>query len=163
MVGQQIQMLADDQAGFRQIGRVFGVLGKLDQQAITQIARRDADRIKTLYALQYRFDLVHRHIIVTHTLQNVFQRYGEIAGVIDGIDDRSGDGGIGVRERRQIHLPHQVVLQRLRGFALVDRQFIIAIVGTGAGRGTRGIDLIPGSIQRQLFGHVLLFQRFAGV
>ena len=138
-------------------------MGELYQQAIAQIARGDADRIETLHALQHRLDFLEGHVLIAQAFQNVFQRHGEITGVVHRVDDGGGDGGVGIGERRQIHLPHQVILQRLGSLALIDRQLVVAVVGAGAGRRAGGVDLIPGGVQRQLFRHVFLFQRLAGI
>ena len=51
MIGEQIEMIADDQPGFFQPRRLFSILGKLNQQTVAQIFCRDADRVKALDTL----------------------------------------------------------------------------------------------------------------
>ena len=58
MVGQQIKMVADNQPGLFQPRRLFSKLRQLDQQAVAQIFRCDANRIKTLDSLEDRFHLL---------------------------------------------------------------------------------------------------------
>ena len=134
MVGQKVKVIAHYLARLRKKRRFGAKLRELDQQAVAQIARGDADRIETLNALKHSFDLFEADIAiaVAHTVENILHRHGEVAGVVHRIDDRCGNGAIGIGKRRQLHLPHQVILQALGGFALVDRQFVVDIVGAGA-------------------------------
>ena len=70
---------------------------------------------------------------------------------------------IGIGERGQLHLPHQVILQRLGGFALINRQLIVLVVCTRTGRGAGGINFIPAGIQRKLVRHLFLFECICGI
>ncbi len=163
VVRQQIQMIADDEPGFVNPRCFFSKLRKLNQKAVTQIFRGDANRVETLNAFQDGFDLFQFNLVIADAFKNLVQRHGQIARVVNGIDNRGGNGAIGIGERRQLHLPHQVVLKRLGSFALVDREFIVLVVCTRPGRGTRGVDFIPAGIQRQFVRHLFLFECIYGV
>ena len=117
-----------------------------------------------LDAFEDGFHLIHFDfpVIGLHCLENVLQADGQITRIVDGVDEREGDGLIQLAEPRELHLPQQVILQRFGRFALVDG-FIIA-TGQPAGlMGPGGVELIPGGVHRQLIRHVFLIQRLAGV
>ena len=111
VIGQKIQMVADDQAGFIKPWRLFAELRKLDKQAVAQIFCGHPNRIETLNALQNGFYLLEFNLFVTHAFQNFVQRDGQITGVIHGIDNGCRDRAVGIGEGGKFHLPHQVILQ----------------------------------------------------
>ncbi len=128
VVGQQIEVIADDQFGFGPPRGIAGELGELDQQAVAQIPCRHAHRIETLDAFQHRLDLIQPNVAVAHAVEDILQRDGQVAGLIHGVDNRGRNSAIGIGEGGQLHLPHQVVLQRLGSFALVDGKLVVLIV-----------------------------------
>ena len=163
MVGQQIEMIADDQASFINPRRLFGKLWKLNQQAIAQVFRRHADGVETLDALEHRFNFFKSDFIIANTFNDLFDRNSQVPCVINGIDDWGRNGAIGIGKWREFNLPHQVILQALRGLALIDGQFIILIIDAVAWGRSRGIDLIPAGIKRQLVGHLFLLKGIDGI
>ena len=121
VVRQQIQMIADDRARLLEPWRLFTELRKLDQQTVAQIFCGHAYRIETLDALQNGFDFLKLNLVVAHAFQYIVEGDGQIAGVVNGIDNGRGNRAVGIGEGGEFHLPHQVILQRLGGFALIDR------------------------------------------
>ena len=156
-------MIANNQSGLFQPRRGFIELGELDQQAVTQIFCRHTDRIKPLDPLKDGFNFVDVDLFIAHTFENIFQRDSQITGVINGIDDRGSNGAVSIGKRCQLDLPHQVILQGLRRFALIDRQLVVNVVTAGAGWCTSGVNGVPTGIERQLFRHLFLFERVGGV
>ena len=106
-VAEQIHVLIDHLAGLVQPGGVGGKMLQLNAQAFLYAAGGDADRVEMLNALQYRFHLVRFDFLFAtgDGEQNILQILGQIAGVIDGVDNGQGDGLIGLTERSQMHLP----------------------------------------------------------
>src|SRR5699024_5410276 len=102
-------------------------------------------------------------LFIAYTFENIFQRDSQITGFINGIDDRGSNSAVSVGKRCQLNLPHQVILQGLRRFALVDRQLVVNVVTAGAGWCTSGVNGVPTGIERQLFRHLFLFERVGGV
>ncbi len=96
MVGQQIKMVADNQPGLFQPRRLFSKLRQLDQQAVAQIFRCDANRIKTLDSLEDRFHL-RADLVIADAVDNIFNLNRE-ARIVDGVDDRGGNSAVGVGE-----------------------------------------------------------------
>ena len=128
MVGQKIEMIADNQPGLFQPRRLFGELRELDQQTVAQIFRRDANRIKTLDALQDGFHFFEADLLIADAVDDIFNLNGEVARIVDGVDNGGGDGAVGIGEGRQLDLPHQVILQRLGGLALINGEFVVLVV-----------------------------------
>ncbi|SSL90197.1 Uncharacterised protein [Klebsiella pneumoniae] len=163
MVGQQIKMVADNQPRLFQPRRLFSKLRQLDQQAVAQIFRCDANRIKTLDSLEDRFHLLQADLVIADAVDNIFNLNREVARIVDGVDDRGGNSAVGVGERRQLNLPHQIVLQRLGGLALIDGKLVVLIVDAVTRRRASGIDFIPAGIERQFVGHLFLLKRIDGI
>lgn len=156
-------MIANDQFGFFQLRRGFIELGELDQQAVTQIFCCYTDWIKLLDLLKDGFNFVDVDFFIAYTFENIFQRDSQITGVINGIDDRGSNSAVSVGKRCQLDLLHQVILQGLRCFALIDWQLIVNVVTAGAGWCTSGVNGVLTGIERQLFWHFFLFERVGGV
>ena len=108
MVLQQAQVIGDDLFGRRALEPE---MAQLQQQALLQIARRDAGRIEALHQLQRALHVGHRPR--AHRRQLVERRH-QIPVVVEVADD----GGADVPQRRVVglhrQLPHQVVRQRAR-------------------------------------------------
>ena len=114
-------MIADNQTGFSDSRRSGGELRKLDQQAIAEIFGGDADRIEALDPLEHGFHFIEANLFIANPFQNIFHRDGEIAGIVHRVDDRGGNRPVGIGKRRQLNLPHQIILKRLGGFTLINR------------------------------------------
>ncbi|MNX29919.1 hypothetical protein D3C86_600710 [compost metagenome] len=163
-VAEQIHVLADHLPCLIEPGQIRRVLAKLDQQTLLHRARGYANRIEMLHPLEHGFHFIqfNFYLFTADCSLNIFERDGQVAGLIDGIDDGEGDGGIQIAERRQAHLPQQIVLQVLGGFPLIDTVFPI-MDGAGALGRTGGVDLIPGGVHRQFIRHLVLRHGVAGV
>jgi hypothetical protein len=99
VVGQQIEVIADDQmrASFEAREFRWRELRELDEQAVAEVAGGHADRIEALDALEHRLDLFLGRPPRRPCRRSMSSSvHGEVAGVVDGIDDGGGDGAIRV-------------------------------------------------------------------
>ena len=80
-------MIADDRPRLLEPWRFFAELRKLDQQTVAQIFCSHAYRIETLDALQNGFDFLKLNLVVAHAFQYIVEGDGQIAGVVNGIDN----------------------------------------------------------------------------
>ena len=80
-----------------------------------EIARADAHGIEILYLVQHRLDLVHLDMqVLAQGLLDFLELAAQIAVLADGVDQCERNLLVGVRKRRHLHLPQQVIAQGLR-------------------------------------------------
>ena len=94
---------------------------------------------------------------LAETLLDIRHRALQIAIVIDGVDNRRGDGLVSLGKRRHLHLPKQVILQAL-GFGNVGFEVIpvIAALRCAVRSNTGFVHIIPGTVGWQFFGDRIL-------
>lgn len=141
------------------LGKPENLLGKLDQAIENS---NQTNRQKALDNPNNR-----RAISMLKILAKEDKSLSEMARILNKEGFVTAKGGsnsaVSVRKRCQLDLPHQVILQGLRRFALVDRQLVVNVVTAGAGWCTSGVNGVPTGIERQLFRHLFLFERVGGV
>src|SRR5690606_13424410 len=71
---------------------------------------------------------------------------------IDGVDDAGGDHPVHVRHGREVELPHQVILQALRG-AVAGIEVPVVVARRAAARGGALVDVVPLGIHGQVVGN----------
>ena len=125
---------------------------QLQQQAFGRAAGADALRIESLNPPQDFLGFGRRHRdFIGQTLANLLQRQGQITGFADRVDDGGGDRQFPLVERRQPHLPVQMVAQRFpgAGIALVGVPFLVLAAGIVGRAVIRFVDILPGAVHRQ--------------
>ena len=125
---------------------------QLQQQAFRRIAGADALGIEVLHPLEHRLGLGRRHReFVAQSLTNVHQRQRQIAGLVDGVDDGGGDRHVAVVERRQPHLPVQIIAQGFAGagVALVGIPVLVLAARIAGLAVIRLVNVFPGAVHRQ--------------
>ena len=146
-------MIRDERACLLQPIGVVGKLVQLDQQTLAQIARSDSGRIELLDTFEHRNDFVFFDFVLGgKSGQDLLERRDQHAVVVDAVDDRARDCEIALRHRRQVQLPQQVILQRL--FSSVAFGSVEVVVRTRLGRRRRLKDVVPRTVDRQLFRHL---------
>jgi len=81
---------------------------------------------------------------------------GEEAVVVDRVDDRLADELVHIAQGAHLQLPQQVLVQALAaGIAEVEAALLAAVAAGGAGLDVV-VDVVPGAVDRQLVGDVLL-------
>ena len=110
-VSQQIQMMFDQLASKREhIARLNRL--ELQQQRFAQVAGADAQGIETLNPLQHRKNFSRLGCQVRTDLDNqCIERLGEIAVIVDGVDDGKRYGLVNFGKVAQTHLPDQMITQ----------------------------------------------------
>ena len=110
-------------------GCLAGELRQLQAQAFAQAARADADRVELLHLVQHGGDLVLAGLDVGRQRGgDRRQRLAQVAVVVDGLDQGHADQAVARRQRAQVQLPQQVVVQRVRfGDLLGDRGVVVAV------------------------------------
>ncbi|MNG75991.1 hypothetical protein D3C79_345070 [compost metagenome] len=163
-VAEQVHVLADHLPCLIEPRQIRRILAKLDQQTLLYRASGDANRIEMLHPLEHGFHFIqfNFYLFTADCSLNIFERNGQVARLIDGIDDGEGNRGIQITERRQSHLPQQIILQIFGGFPLIDAVFPV-MDGASALSRAGGIDLIPGSVHRQFIRHLVLCHCVTGV
>ncbi|MNE34005.1 hypothetical protein D3C80_1277050 [compost metagenome] len=148
-------MIARHAAGFLQPGRAGRQLLQLQEQALAEVARADAQRLELLHAVQDHLHLVQLDVqFGIERLEDLLEAFVEIAVVVDRIDDRHGDQPVVVAHRRQVELPEQVAVQAFarRG---AGGEVPLVIVADRQAAGTGLVDVFPGGIHRQFAGDAL--------
>ena len=98
---------------------------QLNEQALTQIARAHARRIKALDEREHGLEIllgdarVHRHL---------FRSGLEKTVVVDVADDQFGDLAIVAAQRGLVELPHQMLLQRFLGGDRIEKELPLFFV-----------------------------------
>ena len=127
-LGDQLEVVAGDLQRGREPGRVRVEL----RAAAARCTRRrerapDARRIERLHDAEHVGDLLRGVASISgcSVLRDFVERFGQVAIVADGVDDRAADRLLARRELRQLQLPEQVILQRLAGSI---GEFLLALV-----------------------------------
>ena len=98
---------------------------ELNEQALAQVARADARRIKALDEREHELEIllgdagVHRHL---------FRRGLEKTVVVDVADDQLGGLAIVAAQGGLVELPHQMLLQRLLGRDGIEKELPLFFV-----------------------------------
>ena len=123
-LGQQIE--AADQRRHRRIEAV--ALLELDRQAFGEIARAHARRIEALHDVEHRLDFGRRRAeLVGHRREIA----GEVAGLVDHVDQVLPDHPPDRIDDRQRQLPGQMIGERRRG-RHEGLQIVIAVLAAAA-------------------------------
>jgi hypothetical protein len=114
-LGQELQMPGHQRERLLFPRSVIGQLIQLDRQAIREVRRGHSGRIEILNPMQNGRHFLDLQAVdlIDEALMDVFHADRQIAVVIDSVDNRRGDGVVLFAERRQLHLPVQVILQGL--------------------------------------------------
>jgi hypothetical protein len=130
-------MVARD--GDREIAsrRVFVQLGELEGQAFAQRAGADACRIERLHQRQHLFDLrLGDWQVDAQVPGDLGRRLGEVAVVVQRVDDRLADPDLARIERADFELPDQVLVQVAAAF-IGEFEWAVVVVGAGPVAGRR--------------------------
>ena len=98
---------------------------QLNEQALAQVARADAGRIKALDEREHELEIllrdagIHRHL---------FRRGLEEAVVVDVADDEFGGLAIVAAQRGLIQLPDEMLLQRFLGGDGIEKELALFLV-----------------------------------
>ena len=110
--------------------RVFVELCELEDQAFAQRAGADAGRIERLHERQHLFDVRLRDGQVGAQVPgDVGGRQGEVAVVVQRVDDRLADPHLARIERADLELPDQVLVQVAAAF-IGELEWAVVVVGT---------------------------------
>ena len=171
-VGEQVEMFVGDGQREAQARRVGMQRAQLQREAFAEVARGDAGRIERLHELSTRSTSVGvGRDFGQQRGGDVVERVGEVAVVVDRIDDGARDGEFARREIGVFELADEVILQRERG---VVGDFGGALVVIAPGIGARaafapvvfddlGFDGDFGSrlrVDALLLRHRMRFERF---
>lgn len=133
---------------------------QLDAQALGQIPCRHAGRVEVLQQVQHGNDLVvfreqrviRAQVQRLHGGTDVIEAVGQVAALVEGVDDGFGNGVVGIAQVGQVELPEQVLLERFRCGA-AGLPAVAFLIGTAAGTGAgaaAGVDVVPVGIHPQV-------------
>ena len=131
-LGEPAQVLLDDGQGHapRDHGDARHA-ADLQGQAFGRIARAHADRVEALQQRQGGAQFVGIDFqFGRHALEDLVERLGQVAIVVEGVDDQFDQGAVARLEHGQAHLLHQVFAQGGgRRFQLRARVLIVGRLG----------------------------------
>ena len=111
-LGDQFQVVACDFERGLVAGGGRIQLPQLQLDALTHRARPDAGGVERLHAGEHGTHFLGGALdLRAQGVRNLFERFGEIAIVADGVDDGAPDRQLPRREAGQFQLPQQVFLQ----------------------------------------------------
>ncbi len=117
--------------------RVCVELRELEDQAFAQRAGADAGRIERLYVRQHLLDVRLRDGQVGAQVPgDLGGRQGEVAVVVQRVDDRLADPHLARIERADFELPDQVLVQVAAAF-IGEFERAVVVVGAGPVAGRR--------------------------
>ena len=120
-----LQMVGDEHAREIEPGCPCVECFELHGEAFLERTTRDADRVELLHAPAHRGDFRRRHHVQRRKrLANAFVGLGQVAVVVDRLDDRGRDRMVARRHRREVELPQEVVAQVL-GFGILRFEAIL--------------------------------------
>jgi len=101
--------------------------------------------------VQHGLDLGGLHLELRgQPLADVLHGDAEVAVVVDGVDDRQRDGGVGLAEGREVELPEQVIAQGLGRRAAQLRGLAILAVAAARGQPRVVVDVLPAAVDGEL-------------
>ena len=110
----EIEMFRGEIAGQAETGRIARQLSQLQVNALAERSGPDAGRVEALDLPQGPLGFLLGDVeLRRQDLAELLQRDGEIAVVVDRIDDGLADHQLALREMLEFQLPVQMLMQRL--------------------------------------------------
>ena len=129
--GQQRQVTVDDLQRLGAKGRIGRQRLELQPEAFGGIARAHAGRLEALQVLEPDHELFGlERVVLGKELGDLVERRGEVAVVVERVDQRGDDLAIAQRQVEQRKLLHQVIAQRAGGDLL--RREVVVLVRSAA-------------------------------